>query len=192
MGPDGVLSLACAHRPMTGVDHEGMQTAVLPDLPASIWVSYVPLADVMQDVTALTKQSQHHILLKPEFAWERVKIGGGAPPILTACGWLLIHHGIEQVPGEDGIMRLRYAAGAFIVDRWDIRRVVWRSAEPIMVPNSDSELFGVVDNVVFPSGIDQDADGAFDIYYGMADARIGVARMWLAAEASRDGVIEAA
>jgi predicted GH43/DUF377 family glycosyl hydrolase len=42
-------------------------------------------------------------------------------------------------------------------------------------------LYGVVDNVVFPTGIDRRDDiGApdrFDVYYGMADDRIGVARL---------------
>ena len=36
---------------------------------------------------------------------------------------------------------------------------------------------GSVDNVVFPTAVDARANGRIDIYYGMADARIGVARM---------------
>ncbi len=34
-----------------------------------------------------------------------------------------------------------------------------------------------VDNVVFPTAVDVRANGRIDVYYGMADARIGVARM---------------
>ena len=33
--------------------------------------------------------------------------------------------------------------------------------------------------VVFPTGLDARPDGRLDIYYGMADTRIGVARAWL-------------
>jgi predicted GH43/DUF377 family glycosyl hydrolase len=36
-----------------------------------------------------------------------------------------------------------------------------------------------VPRVVFPTGLDARPDGALDIYYGMADTRIGVARAWL-------------
>ncbi len=39
----------------------------------------------------------------------------------------------------------------------------------------------VIDNVVFPTGIDRRDDlgqpNRFDVYYGMADNRIGVARL---------------
>ncbi len=33
--------------------------------------------------------------------------------------------------------------------------------------------------MVFPTGLDARPDGALDIYFGMADTRIGVARVWL-------------
>ena len=41
------------------------------------------------------------------------------------------------------------------------------------------ETTGVVNNVVFPTGIDKRSDDIFDIYYGMADKYIGVARLQL-------------
>ena len=37
-------------------------------------------------------------------------------------------------------------------------------------------------NVVFPTGIDLRENGRVDIYYGMADAAIGVARLDLPAQ----------
>jgi predicted GH43/DUF377 family glycosyl hydrolase len=61
---------------------------------------------------------------------------------------------------------------------WDIR---YRSPEPILTPMLPGERSGTVDNVVFPTGIDRRDDlgspDRFDIYYGMADCRIGVARL---------------
>jgi beta-1,2-mannobiose phosphorylase / 1,2-beta-oligomannan phosphorylase len=36
---------------------------------------------------------------------------------------------------------------------------------------------GIVPNVVFPTALDERADGTADVYYGMADSRIGVARL---------------
>ena len=43
-----------------------------------------------------------------------------------------------------------------------------------------TECEGVVPRVVFPTGVDARPDGELDVYYGMADSRIGVARACLA------------
>ena len=59
--------------------------------------------------------------------------------------------------------------------------VLYRSADPILTPLLAQERLGIVANVVFPTGIDRRDDlglpDRFDIYYGMADSRIGVARL---------------
>jgi predicted GH43/DUF377 family glycosyl hydrolase len=60
-------------------------------------------------------------------------------------------------------------------------KVLYRSAEPILTPTLPEERFGTIGNVVFPTGIDRRDDlgspDRFDVYYGMADNRIGVARL---------------
>jgi hypothetical protein len=57
----------------------------------------------------------------------------------------------------------------------------YRSPEPVLTPTLPQERDGTVDNVVFPTGIDRRDDlgtpDRFDVYYGMADNRIGVARL---------------
>ena len=57
----------------------------------------------------------------------------------------------------------------------------YRSPEPVLTPESPEELRGTIANVVFPTGIDRRDDlglpDRFDVYYGMADNRIGVARL---------------
>ena len=59
-----------------------------------------------------------------------------------------------------------------------------------LFPRARWRCHGTVDNVVFPTGIDRRDDlGApdrFDIYYGMADDRIGVARLDVPATLPRD------
>ncbi len=55
----------------------------------------------------------------------------------------------------------------------------YRSTTPLLIPETGEETAGIVDNVVFPTGIDDRGNGVYDIYYGMADKYIGVARMWL-------------
>jgi predicted GH43/DUF377 family glycosyl hydrolase len=57
----------------------------------------------------------------------------------------------------------------------------YRSTDPVLTPSLPQECQGTVANVVFPSGIDRRDDikmpDRFDVYYGMADNRIGVARL---------------
>jgi predicted GH43/DUF377 family glycosyl hydrolase len=61
------------------------------------------------------------------------------------------------------------------------RVIRYRSAEPVLIPSLPQERDGTVANVVFPTGIDRRDDlgspDRFDVYYGMADSRIGVARL---------------
>ena len=57
----------------------------------------------------------------------------------------------------------------------------YRSVEPVLTPTLPQECSGTVAHVVFPTGIDRRDDlglpNRFDVYYGMADSRIGVARL---------------
>ena len=57
----------------------------------------------------------------------------------------------------------------------------YRSPEPVLTPELPKEREGIVPNVVFPTAIDRRDDlglpNRFDVYYGMADNRIGVARL---------------
>ena len=61
----------------------------------------------------------------------------------------------------------------------------YRSPEPVLTPELPQERRGTIPNVVFPTGIDRRDDlgsvDRFDVYYGMADSRIGVARLDLPA-----------
>src|SRR4051794_18272298 len=70
--------------------------------------------------------------------------------------------------------------GVLLLDGRDPRRVLYRSARSVLEPWLAIECEGVVPRVVFPTGVDMRADGGLDVYYGMADSRIGVARACLA------------
>ena len=72
---------------------------------------------------------------------------------------------------------MRYAAGAILLDAEDVTKVLWRTPNPLLEPQTPQERDGIVPNVVFPTAIDPRSDGDADVYYGMADARIGVARL---------------
>ena len=50
--------------------------------------------------------------------------------------------------------------------------------EPLLAPERPDELVGTVGNVVFPTAIEPAVDGTrLYVFYGMADDRIGVARL---------------
>jgi predicted GH43/DUF377 family glycosyl hydrolase len=124
----------------------------------------------------------HHRLASPVSPWERLKIGGGTPPILTRYGWMIVYHGVSEIdaPETDRHM-LRYSAGVMIFSKEHPLVITYRSVEPVLTPMLPQERDGTVDNVVFPTGIDRRDDlgtpDRFDVYYGMADRRIGVARL---------------
>ena len=75
---------------------------------------------------------------------------------------------------------MRHEGGAMLLDARDPRRVLHRSAHPILEPRVAAERTGVVPRVVFPTGVDVQGNDTLDVYYGMADSRIGVARASLA------------
>jgi predicted GH43/DUF377 family glycosyl hydrolase len=64
-----------------------------------------------------------------------------------------------------------------LLDADDVWRVRARTPQPLLEPETAEEREGVVANVVFPTALDDRGDGTADVYYGMADSRIGVARL---------------
>lgn len=98
--------------------------------------------------------------------WDSKKIGIVAPPIKTESGWVLFYHGVS----EDSVYRL----GAILLDLHDPTKVICRSNDPIMEPETPYELEGIVDNVVFSCGVVLLND-QFYLYYGGGDRVIGVA-----------------
>ena len=148
----------------------------------SIWISYCPPALKSQEPDSLGRFTSHHRLATPVSPWERLKIGAGTPPILTRHGWLIIYHGVSEALAASGNgHHLCYSAGVMVLSEQHPRVVRYRSVEPVLTPTLPQERDGTVANVVFPTGIDRRDDlGApdrFDVYYGMADYRIGVARL---------------
>jgi len=114
--------------------------------------------------------------------WERLKIGGGTPPILTRHGWLIVYHGVSEMPQVDkGTHALCYSAGVMVLSKEHPQKIHYRSTDPVLTPSFPQERDATVANVVFPTGIDRRDDigmpDRFDIYYGMADNRIGAARL---------------
>ena len=124
----------------------------------------------------------HNRLASPVAPWEQLKIGGGTPPILTRHGWMVIYHGVHELAEPStAAHKLCYSAGVMVLSEEHPRVIRYRSPEPVLTPELPQERIGTVANVVFPTAIDRRDDlglpDRFDVYYGMADNRIGVARL---------------
>lgn len=107
-----------------------------------------------------------YTVMRPRYSWEAKKIGGGAPPIPTKDGWLVIYHGVDD--------RLVYRAGAALLDLDNPLKVIARLPEPILEPEREFEKVGDVPNVVFPTGTAV-FDDELQVFYGGADKAIGLA-----------------
>jgi len=185
-GPDGIPSFALLHRPMWDLswvrDCEGVHLpAGITDERLGIWISYVPVEDVQADLNNLVFQRSSTLVAMPEYDFEALKIGAGPPPIRVEEGWLLVHHGtkgsLTKGRGWNHQQeRVTYAAGAMILDAVDPSKVLARTSEPILAPETEAETSGTVPNVVFPTAIEE-VDGVRYVFYGMADNKIGVARL---------------
>lgn len=185
VSPGGVESLAIYHRPTLNLFAMDSKTAIEeikalpPEQREGIAIAYIPLDAVRSDIAALCVATETHRLQMPPANWGSIKVGAGAPPARIAEGWLSVIHGVDELPHADGQSRLRYCAGAIIHDAQQLDRVLYRSEDPLFVPERGAELHGAVGHVVFPTGLDRRGEREFDVYYGMADYEIGCGRLTL-------------
>ena len=98
--------------------------------------------------------------------------GPGFPPFETSDYWVLGVHGVEA----HGTHRVHYRAGVCLIDKRTMRLV--GQPAPVLDPREPYELTGLVDNVIFPSGVlfgdgrgwgVKTPETKVAIYYGGAD-----------------------
>jgi predicted GH43/DUF377 family glycosyl hydrolase len=92
----------------------------------------------------------------------------GPPPIVTKGGIVLFYNGADD--------NLVYRTAIAVFERKDPRKLIWRSEQPIFVPEKNWETVGQVPNVVFVEGMVRQR-GRYLLYYGAADKYIGVAEV---------------
>lgn len=123
----------------------------------SIWYSESP---------DLLHWGNHKCVARPRhMKWESMKIGGGAPPIRTPEGWLIIYHG----KGDNSL----YSLFCLLLDLEEPYKVIRRATTPFLVPTEQFETKGFFGNVVFSNGI-VEKDNKVYIYYGAADESVGL------------------
>jgi len=101
--------------------------------------------------------------------WDGLRVGVGAPPLLTDDGWLMLYHGVKDM-GNRPVYRL----GLTLLDHDNPRKVLARASEWVFAPETVYEQRGLVPNVVYTCGALLRGDEVW-MYYGAADTVIGLA-----------------
>jgi len=153
-----------------------MLLRVLPDIQIVFFKDFEELKD-RNFWRNYLEQLSSHVVLENKYWFESRNIGGGAPPILTKDGWLIIFHTVEELNKA----RI-YRASAALLDKKNPLKIIGRLNIPLFSPEEKWEIEScsnfecLVNNVVFPTGTTIFGEDLY-IYYGAADAKIAVARV---------------
>lgn len=97
-------------------------------------------------------------------------LGPSTVPVRTEAGWLIVFHAIMN-----NCTTREYTAGAALLDLEDPAKLLHVTEHPILLPEAQYELQGLVEHVVFPCSLIVEADGGVKLYYGAADTVQAVA-----------------
>jgi predicted GH43/DUF377 family glycosyl hydrolase len=127
----------------------------------SIWLKF------SDDLLNWATKESHLLISGSEGSWEE-KIGGSTPPLKTAEGWLVLYHGVEN-KGQG-----YYRVGALLLDLDNPLKIIGRTKNFILEPETEFELNGYYSGCVFPTG-NVIIENTLYVYYGAADKYICVA-----------------
>ena len=105
-------------------------------------------------------------LPRPDY-WDELRTGASAVPFRVDDGWLELYHGVDRDS--------RYAMGALLLDADDPRKVLARSAQPILEPLEPFERTGLFNETIFSCGHVELGGGRIRLYYGAADSVVAAA-----------------
>lgn len=91
----------------------------------------------------------------------------GAAPLKTKKGWLLVYCHIYHYGQSNQI----FAIEAVLLDLNNPQKILGRTPTPIMVPQEEYEHYGMIPDIIFPSGAYIEKDD-LHIYYGAADTTV--------------------
>jgi len=137
------------HFRVTTLNGNAVQNKGMALFPRKIMGDYVMLSrQDDENISIMMSHDLHYwndprILMRPEQAWESVKIGNCGSPLETEAGWIVITHGV-------GPLR-KYCIGAALLDLEDPTKVLGRLKDPILSPEA-AERDGYVPNVVYSCG----------------------------------------
>lgn len=132
----------------------------------SIWIGYSP---------DLTFWGKSEVVMPPRGGpwWDGYRVGAGLPPIETKDGWLLIYHGVKEMPSGP-----IYRVGAALLNLQVPHSSIAKTRRWLLSPQEPYERMGDVPNVIFPCG-GFVRDGELWMYYGASDSCICLATVRL-------------
>jgi beta-1,2-mannobiose phosphorylase / 1,2-beta-oligomannan phosphorylase len=153
-----------------------MLIRILPDIQIVFFKNFKELKNRDFWRNYLKKLSSQ-VVLENKYWFESRNIGGGAPPVWTKDGWLVIFHTVEE------LNKARvYRTSAALLNKKNPLKVIGRLNIPLFSPEETWEK-GCASNlecnnnkVVFPTGTAIFKKDLY-IYYGASDAKIAVAKV---------------
>ncbi len=115
------------------------------------------------------KDLDKHSLPLQRLTSDQIEVG--AVPVETEDGWILLYAHIQNY--YSSINRI-FGIEAVLLSHNDPTKIIGRTTEPLLIPQEEYELGGVVPNVIFPSGALIEDDKLY-IYYGAADTTTALA-----------------
>jgi beta-1,4-mannooligosaccharide/beta-1,4-mannosyl-N-acetylglucosamine phosphorylase len=133
---------------------------------------HTPFGDIFYCTSPdLVHWGNHRWVMGPRGGWQSRKVGAGPAPIETDEGWLMIYHGVKITCS--GFV---YSAGAALLDLEQPWKIRYRTRRYLLAPTELYERMGDVPSVVFPAAaLLDEKTGRLALYYGCADACVGVA-----------------
>jgi predicted GH43/DUF377 family glycosyl hydrolase len=191
VSPRGIATALASTRDFRSYQRHGLifppnnrDVTIFPDRFAGRYVAlHRPMPSGLGDVAIwiasspdLLSWGSHQLVASArDTGWDDAKVGGGAVPFRVKSGrwdgWLAVYHGVTESPTT-------YSLGALLLDAHDPSRVVGRSREPILRPETSYEREGFFGGVVFSCGLLAEGDRV-RIYYGAADGVTAVADLSL-------------
>lgn len=98
----------------------------------------------------------------------------GPPPLKTKHGWLVIYSYIRNYYSDQRLFGIEAA----LLDLKEPQKIIARTTTPLIVPKEIYERYGMVPNVIFPSGALIQKDVLW-IYYSAADSVVAAATVKL-------------
>jgi predicted GH43/DUF377 family glycosyl hydrolase len=144
-----------------------MLTAHTDEPPSKIAIAQANSIEEFWDLSFWEKwhaDINAHTINPLRFPQDHVEVG--SPPIKTKEGWLVFYSYIQNYFG--GGERV-FGIEAMLLDLKDPTKIIGATHGPIMVPEETYEKYGMVPDIVFPSGALLQKNGRLDIYYGAAD-----------------------
>ncbi len=139
--------------------------AILHSIVPTIGIEYVDSID------SITKHIESPRLQGPQPGrkgfWDNRVRGAGPPPLKTDIGWLLLYHANDQQEPH------KYKLGVMILDKNDPTKILYRSPQPILEPDSYYENDGKP-GIVYASGA-VILKNQLIVYYGGGDRHVCIA-----------------